>query len=735
LDEDDNRKISTGDSVLKGVLSGNTVNRFYPDFGKPLKDFDPKVKYLDHGRGPGYDIATVFPCLYKFLANAICVAASDRQDRLASFSNYGFVDLAAPGEAMTSLDVKGGVIQEFEDGELFVLFKDDTTREQQEDIIKRLGTEILLNLSPFYRLKIVDGTPTLEKMRQFQAQPEVSEVKEKAWDGTSFAAPHVTGVAALCWSLLPNLSAAQLKQLILQGVDRKPEFTGAVVSGGRLRWPCNRDSGDAPDENYGTKWDNRNGPRQGPLHLDNGNEWLEIKLYQGSSPGVSSEYNETDPNRDPDGVHNLNPEDTDLYDDGIQLIPPPPWRAGDVVQVIAGVCSDYVGRVDAEGGRYGGRRQLWLNAWFDWNGNRDFLDPIEHVIVSFKPTVPSSGSESRYPPPTTCWTERPPAIKVPRDVLGTIWMRFRLDYMEDSGARSPIGILPAQTNFNAAVYRPVGIQLPPDYALKPEPHGAALFGEVEDYCITKPTPIKIVDTSEIIPGGLLTYTITLRNPNSCRLKGISIFDPLPSPLIFGVLTQAPAGVSFNTNTNALEGSFDVEPATEAKIIYTATAKPDLPVGTPIINCVTFGWLGFTFDTCSPPTVIAHPKKPDLFVPELKIQLLHVKVVGGKKIFQVKIKEAVVKNQGEGDAAPSQFQAAGISPAAFLVLATVPALPSGQSFNAPINQVIELHEGQVQAVVAAADSGNQVQESDEANNSRTFLISCFSVLIANKCTVS
>jgi len=40
----------------------------------------------------------IYPCGYSF-TNIICVAATDQNDNLASFSDYGSgVDLAAPGE-------------------------------------------------------------------------------------------------------------------------------------------------------------------------------------------------------------------------------------------------------------------------------------------------------------------------------------------------------------------------------------------------------------------------------------------------------------------------------------------------------------------------------------------------------------------------------------------------------------------------------------------------------------
>lgn len=53
-------------------------------------------------------------------------------------------------------------------------------------------------------------------------------------DGTSMASPHVTGVAALAWSLFPHASPQTMRALILSAVDTIPSMTGKVWSNGRL---------------------------------------------------------------------------------------------------------------------------------------------------------------------------------------------------------------------------------------------------------------------------------------------------------------------------------------------------------------------------------------------------------------------------------------------------------------------------------------------------------------------
>lgn len=115
---------------------------------------------VDNDQSPHY------PSSYD-VSNVIAVAATDSQDELADFSNFGknTVHLAAPGDRIYSCSL----------GESY----------------------------------------------------EYS-------NGTSMAAPHVTGVAALLKSFNSDLKAADIKSLILNSVDALPVLNSKSISGGRL---------------------------------------------------------------------------------------------------------------------------------------------------------------------------------------------------------------------------------------------------------------------------------------------------------------------------------------------------------------------------------------------------------------------------------------------------------------------------------------------------------------------
>ncbi len=118
------------------------------------------------GHGMDNDAIGFYPASYD-LENIVSVAASDTNDKLARFSNYGVrtVDIAAPGVGILSTE-PGGTY---------------ATR-----------------------------------------------------NGTSMAAPHVTGTAALLFSKVPTATSLEVRQALLQSTDSKADLTGKLATNGRL---------------------------------------------------------------------------------------------------------------------------------------------------------------------------------------------------------------------------------------------------------------------------------------------------------------------------------------------------------------------------------------------------------------------------------------------------------------------------------------------------------------------
>ncbi len=61
-----------------------------------------------------------------------------------------------------------------------------------------------------------------------------SDSEYKTFNGTSMAAPHVSGVAALIWSAFPNATLAEVRERLLAGTVAIPALNGQTVTGGRL---------------------------------------------------------------------------------------------------------------------------------------------------------------------------------------------------------------------------------------------------------------------------------------------------------------------------------------------------------------------------------------------------------------------------------------------------------------------------------------------------------------------
>jgi uncharacterized repeat protein (TIGR01451 family) len=123
------------------------------------------------------------------------------------------------------------------------------------------------------------------------------------------------------------------------------------------------------------------------------------------------------------------------------------------------------------------------------------------------------------------------------------------------------------------------------------------------------------------PGDVVTYTITLDNSLNELAAGVVLTDPLPSGARFGGWVQQgsaqlppPAGTG-TLNAEVLRwGPWDMAAGEEASIVFTATVAPGSAwLGNPVVNTA---WFSSTDAGSGSASAVFTIKAVDVFLPLL-----------------------------------------------------------------------------------------------------------------------
>lgn len=187
-----------------------------------FSDFDGLIVGISGNDLINIDETPNYPASFQ-LDNFIVVGALNENNNIASFSNYGenTVEIYAPGEnILTTIPVS---LCEYP-----YILSDGTRICELEYDYRVICYDFIQTLLPYIDILSKEQIESALEKALIETKNEkldVSDCKQTNHfenhkiGGTSFAAPHVTGVAALLLSICPYLNAYDLKTAILESAD------------------------------------------------------------------------------------------------------------------------------------------------------------------------------------------------------------------------------------------------------------------------------------------------------------------------------------------------------------------------------------------------------------------------------------------------------------------------------------------------------------------------------------